>query len=345
MVSLLQELLWVALGNRKELSTVPPTREWEALLIESQRQAIIGVLLGGIENLPEVQRPPQKVLLKWIGLIQVNENTYLLQCKRVRQLTKCLEAHGYRNCVLKGVGLAQLYPNSARRQCGDIDIWLSGDRNNIMMWLRRKFVVQKPVWHNVAVEFFEDTPVEVHFHPSWLWNPFYNKRLQNFFDQYLGVVSFHNNNGYYFPSVEFQAVVCLSHMYRHFIAEGIGLRHVVDYHYILRSLPTEEKALVVADLNCFGLLKFAKAMMWVLHEICGTPTDYLLCESDEKEGRFLQYEIMRGGNFGHYRKGKRSRNSINRMFAMLPHYPKEVLWMVPWKCWHKFWRMKNKLSI
>ena len=75
--------------------------------------------------------------------------------------------------------------------------------------------------------------------------------------------------------------------------------------------------------------------------MCGARDGLLLCEPNEKEGRFLLDEIMRGGNFGHYRKDNRKRNSVARMCALLPHYPREVLWMAPWKLWHKGWRMVN----
>lgn len=81
--------------------------------------------------------------------------------------------------------------------------------------------------------------------------------------------------------------------------------------------------------------------MWVLQEVCGMPPGYTLYEPNEKEGRFLLDEIMRGGNFGHHRKDNRRRNTATRMLALLPHYTKEVLWVIPWKLWHKCWRVIN----
>lgn len=69
--------------------------------------------------------------------------------------------------------------------------------------------------------------------------------------------------------------------------------------------------------------------------------EYLLCEPNEKEGRFLLDDIMRGGNFGKYRNDSRRRNSAARMLALLPHYPSEVMWVVRWKCWHWLWRKFN----
>lgn len=42
-------------------------------------------------------------------------------------------------------------------------------------------------------------------------------------------------------------------------------------------------------------------------------------EEVDGKGRLLFDEMMRGGNFGHYRKDNRQRNSISRMMALLPH--------------------------
>ena len=85
--------------------------------------------------------------------------------------------------------------------------------------------------------------------------------------------------------------------------------------------------------------RFAGAMMSVRQKMCGAPAELLLCEPDEKEGKFLLNEIMAAGNFGHQRKGEAlQRNSVKRFWVMAKHYPSEVLWMVPWKMWHKCWR-------
>ncbi len=81
--------------------------------------------------------------------------------------------------------------------------------------------------------------------------------------------------------------------------------------------------------------------MWVLGEICGLKEAYFLTSPNEKEGLFLLDEIVRGGNFGYYRTDSRKRNTIERILTFLKHYPREVIWIVPWKIWHRFWRMIN----
>ena len=131
-MSLFFELLQVALGTREELSRVPSAVEWEALYEEAERQAVVGVLLGGLERLPEEQWPPLELKLQWIGEVQMMEAEYRTHCERAKELTRRFRSIGFKSCVLKGVGTAQLYPYPERRQCGDIDLWVDGRREDVV---------------------------------------------------------------------------------------------------------------------------------------------------------------------------------------------------------------------
>ena len=339
-MSVFIELLQVALRSRECLSRIPDVAEWELIYDEAERQAVLGIMLDGLERLPQEQLPPVILKLQWIGAARMVEAVTQQNKARSKELSANVKVVGFNSCVLKGVAIARYYPTPMRRQCGDIDLWAFGRRKDVMARLKRDYSIEHNVWHHVGVRMFEDVPVEIHFHPAWLYNPLCNWRLQRWLNR-AGSWGDKQNDGYNVMPVKFDAVFSLLHTYRHLLAEGIGIRHIVDYYYILKALPAEDRTDVVEDLKRFGMMKLAKAMMWVQREVCGARDGLLLCEPNEKEGRFLLDEIMRGGNFGHYRKDNRKRNSVARMCALLPHYPREVLWMVPWKLWHKGWRMVN----
>jgi hypothetical protein len=212
----------------------------------------------------------------------------------------------------------------------------------IINWLKSRYSIEGAVWHHVDAKIFDDVSTEIHFHPGWLYNPIHNKRLQRWFDrQTNGQFDVNEMLGFAYPTVRFNAVFSLVHFYHHLIDEGVGIRHVVDYFFILKALPFDERSMVLAELKSFGMYKVSATMMWLLQDVCNLSSDYFLCEPDEKEGRFVLDDMMSGGNFGHYRKDSRRRNTVARMFSLLPHFPKEVLWVVPWKLWHKCWRLVN----
>lgn len=335
------ELLQVSLGTRYELPRAPSAAEWVSIYLESQKQAVLGLMLEGLERLPKEQLPKRDLLLQWIGLAQMNERSYLLQCEKANKLTARFRIGGFDICVLKGIGTAQLYPIPARRQCGDIDIWVSGNRKKVTKWLKTQCDVSHAEWHHTGAQFFEDVPVEVHFYPAWQYNPSHNRILQCLFWLMKKSQLKDRPIGFNYPTPEFEFVFSLVHTFHHLLEEGVGMRHIVDYFYILKALPIAKRDESIKRIERLGLKKFLGAMVWVLKEVCGMQSELMLCEPDQKEGRFLLKEIMAGGNLGKSRTDGLMRNSWNRYCLMLKHYPSEVLWMVPWKVWHRTWKLFN----
>ncbi len=334
------ELLQVALGTRERLSHVPRTEEWVALYQEAQRQTIIGVMVDGLEHLPHGQRPQKDMLLQWIGLAQMNERAFQLHCERAKDLTGRFKQQRYSSCVLKGIGTAQLYPVPVRRQCGDIDIWVApkvngeelkvhGFRKELTKWIKTLCSVGHSEWHHLEAKFFKDVSIEVHIHPAWLYTPFHNRKLQRFFEQKKEEAMMDRPGGFNYPKPNFDVVFSLVHTFHHFLEEGVGIRHIVDYFYILKALPQDEREKSFEIIRELGLKRFLGAMIWVLQEACGMPHEFLLCVPNESEGKFLLNEIMSGGNFGKTRTDGLKRNSFSRYKVMVRHYPSEVLWMVP----------------
>ena len=76
---------------------------------EAQRQCVVALLVDGLERLAAEQRPPQKLLMQWIGQMQIVEGSYALQCSRARELTALFAAKGYRSCVLIGPSFAVFF--------------------------------------------------------------------------------------------------------------------------------------------------------------------------------------------------------------------------------------------
>ena len=143
------------------------------------------------------------------------------------------------------------------------------------------------------------------------------------------------------------------HIFRHIYNEGIGLRQLLDYYYLLRKLNRSDRAWAMTTLSDMGLGKFTAAVMWVIREVfLPSPqpqtedNDILLCHPDEKSGSFLLNEIELAGNFGqwdsriHRRKGYLGKvaGKLVRLTRFFSLSPSEVLWAPFWKAWHWCWR-------
>ena len=366
------DFLRFCIGSAKEIPGSLKEVDWKELYAIAQKQALLGVLFHGIQRLPKELAPEQKILMQWMVMAeQIRKQNIRLFLDSVK-VCKNFENKGFANCILKGQGNALLYPDPYMRTPGDIDIYLSGGRKKIMKYVDRVCPNQVMRYHHVDFPVMK-TAIEVHFTPSYMFCPIYNQRMQKWFEEVMGEQCNHRvslPDGYgeiHVPQASFNVIYILSHLYRHIFTEGIGLRQLLDYYLVLvkwhtdltnltdsnKSLPQMTQVKTDLDtlrhkLKYLGLWKFAQAVMYVLHEVFGLSEDRMIAPMDEKEGRFLLDEIMRGGNFGQYddRMGSKvGESKIHRYFRMnfrdlrfVKHYPTEALCEPVFRTWFAGWK-------
>ena len=360
--SLFFELLQVALGNRESFCRVPSDEEWMVLYDESERQAVTGILLHGIERLKAnkdgtdyTDLLPQELLLQWIGISEQIRQGNLLLTKRCKQLQRKVSEFGYHSSILKGQGVALYYDEPLRdfRQAGDIDIYVSCGLKGAME-IAHQLGVEEPRWDykHLHLDVFEDTEVEMHYRVEVLLNLYKNRRLQKWFDTNKEQL-FVEREGLITPTVSFNLFYILLHIYRHFLYEGVGMRQLMDYYFVLKNLNDNhnDNSVVVAldAVQKFGMVRFAKGLMWVMLEALGMPRDWMLWAPDKKEGEYILSQVMQGGNFGHYderlKHGGGKWNTVRQVckhnWHLLWHYPADVIWAPVWFVWHKCWKRMN----
>ena len=266
-----------------------------------------------------------------------------------------LKEVGIRSSILKGQGIARYYGELAHfRQPGDIDIYVDCGRDRALQFAYDNG--QKDVnwdYKHLHLDVFKDAEVEVHYRVEVLLNLWKNKRLQRWFREHQDAIQsskFKVQGGEIItPTTEFNVFYILLHIYRHFLYEGVGLRQIVDYYMTLRMVNCSR--LMVHDyvnaVHEFRMEKFAKGLMWVMHETLGMSRDWMLWEPDEKEGRYILNQVMTGGNFGHH--DERLKHTCGKIGAvkailthnlhLLTHYPSDVIWAPVWIVWHKLWKV------
>lgn len=313
MQELFFELIRVSLGKCPFLSHTPNAEEWDRLYEMAMKHAIVGVCFSGVQKLQKRrQGPPQELYMAWLGMaakiLQRNE-TVTKQCLELQ--TQFL-ADGFRSCILKGQGVAQLYGVDLckLRQPGDIDIWIDGTWQEVMSYVNARTPNREFDMKHTHYNVFEDTVVETHWRPTVSSNWFINRKLTAYFEkererQFGNRVLSSDNCEICAPTADFQLVHGMLHIYGHFLYEGVGLRQMMDLYFVLLSFHGTHEGYRAANLNIykilkeFGLSRFAAAVMYVVHEVFGLPKEKGFCGIDEDLGKKLLCEIMSGGNFGH----------------------------------------------
>ncbi len=363
------ELIQIALHRREDFECPPSARQWPILYRLAVKQALVGVLYPAVERTlslhPLQERRPQW-LIDWVGSRMGIEHENERLNGRARDITELFTSLGVRSCVLKGQGVALLYPDPLLRQPGDIDLWVEGKRADTERLLRQRWKVGEEVYHHFDVEIYDDTETEIHVIPSWLYNPFANARMQRFYHQQAEHQFTHaaqrlagdgacDAMGFNVPTLVFNLVFSLSHIWHHFFDEGVGFRQLMDYYYLLMHSTEEERVEAMKVLRSLNMAGFAGAVMFILERGFGLDEEHRLCPSDCWRGGILLEEIATGGNFGQYRsKGgasategplRRGWRKTRRQLRFLRAFPCEVPWIPLWKCWHYLWRRHHGYHI
>ena len=199
----------------------------------------MGVLFDGIKKLPaEHVGMKKKLLLHWMAESQMLEKANIRLNDAAIQVSEWFWKKGFRTCILKGQGNALMYPNPYSRTPGDIDIWVEGGDKRVISFVRSISPHEKACYHHIEFPSYKGVEVEVHYRPSFLLCFWHNRKLQKYYErvkeeQFSHRVMLGEQGEIAIPTVEFNLIFQLTHIFSHLMNEGIGLRQLVDYYYVL----------------------------------------------------------------------------------------------------------------
>lgn len=236
----LLELLRASIGHSKRLTHRLSDEEWVSLYELATKQCVNGIVIDGIEQLPEDQRPPKELLLQWIGnVLQGYEYRFELYYKAIAELAGWYNDNGFKMMVLKGYACSLDWPKPDHRPCGDIDIWLFGKQKEADALMAKELgLIIDTSHHHHTVFNWRDFSVEnhydfvnVHAHKS-------SKELEVIFKE-LGQDDSYavelNGKKVYLPSPNLHALFLIRHMVSHFAAAEITLRQVLDWAFFVEK--------------------------------------------------------------------------------------------------------------
>ena len=368
-------LLRASLGLPIEDVLLSGQTDWQSVFGVAKKQTLAGVCFAGVERLPKEVLPPKTLLLQWFAVAEQTRRRNLLVTNTVGKVRSHFQDNGMTMVLLKGQGNGIYYRGDVHkndrlallRTPGDIDSWvfpkeivdeelgsrLNNDRR-VLKWLWGHDPSRRHCYIHTDYPDFDGVAVEMHFRPSYLNSPLRNRRLQRWFANEMKaqarneVVLPGSEVKVCIPTVDFNIIYQLTHLYRHLFDDGIGLRQVVDYYFLLKARHHDVNDNYTGRLREFGMLKFAGALMYVMQEIFHLEKERMICPVDAKRGGNLLDEIMTVGNFGQYdNRGIRFNhdNGVTRFLRrqirnmrFLFDYPEEVLTVPVYRVYQEVWR-------
>ena len=233
------DFLRFCIGSAKEIPDSLKEADWKELYAIAKKQCLVGILFDGIKKLPaEHVGMKKELLLQWMAESQMLEKANVRLNDAAIQVSEWFRKKGFRTCILKGQGNALMYPNPYSRTPGDIDIWVEGGDKRVISFVRSISPHEKACYHHIEFPSYKGVEVEVHYRPSFLLCFWHNRKLQKYYErvkeeQFSHRVMLGEQGEIAIPTVEFNIIFQLTHIYSHLMNEGIGLRQLLDYYYVL----------------------------------------------------------------------------------------------------------------
>lgn len=337
------ELIRIAIGTQDSFHTTPTKDEWQELYVLANRHGIAGILFCALTSIPKEQMPPSDISADWFTLANHMKEDFAIKRKQAEHITRTFMKYGFRSLILKGQSLSQYFPHPEYRHSSDIDVWVEGEKEKIVNYICS---VKKPktiLYHHCDFDVMKGTSIEVHFTPSFFANPFANRFFQKW-AKANGERLFPHcdciDNGFNHTDKDFDIPYLMAHLFRHVIDEEVELKPIIDYLYILRSnvINSNKKKEYMNTLKGFGIDKFTRGVMYILHELFGLEDKYLLCTPDKRQGEALIKEIFKQDyDKGCLTQGKSKNNHLQRfikrqmnLMRFFPLYPSEIVWTPYW---------------
>ncbi len=353
------------LDEQMDIPSSVDSIDWDSFYLFAKEQAIVGIVFEGLKRIHSKDAGIlKKVMLRWFAASEKIRKQNIKINTTVVILTDLIKQDGFDSCLLKGQGNNLLYPYFYSRTPGDIDIWITpmneydreSDRHLACLhYLRKKYPQGNLHYNHIDAGFYNGISVEVHHRPRFMNNMFYNHRLQMWINR-MRNEQFNNvrqlpetTSDIAVPTTEFNIVFQLAHIYGHVIQKGIGLRHIIDYYYVLKSRQVlDNRTSVEKTLNHLGLWKIARAVMWILHHKMGLGEKWLIAPMDSTSGSMMWNEILIGGNFGYFDKREDNASTplannwqrLKRDLRMMRFFPSECCWEPIFRIYHYFWRLR-----
>lgn len=286
-------------------------KEWSGLLALSRQQAVVGLVYEGLSKLsPEVLKSmPGSIgsafILETDRIVRGNE-VVLSVADTIR---KVIEDNRLSATIMKGPVVGAFYPAPKHRTPGDIDVYCHAKHYELFMKLISSLSEEKlhrapdGSWHHKI------QGIDIDIHP-------------HYFDFEIP--------GQMFPPVPSPYATLLmlsSHILKHAMGPGVGLRQICDMAMAYRFLQGQYDLTQLRTLyKTHGLLRWNILLSDFIALRLGFNTE--LSEKAPSDISTLEKIVLRGGNFGHYKasrskvlSGSDGRRKADTLVQFASHLP------------------------
>lgn len=303
----LYKLLRIAIGNEEDLS-LPEDVNLTEVMDLSEQVGIGGLAVSGFQKMVDGGLDPiaatkevKQRRMTWIGLAMMYEQRSTLQWRTAQKLLDFYAWHGITTVGLKGMTVAQWYPNPMHRDSCDFDCFLlkeGPDGKLVPAYEEGNKLVESDgvsVDRNIYVHSvfeYEELVVENHHYLAAVKLSKRHRKMDALLRKLLMEEPLQPvmESRLMMGSPMFNAVFLTHHAHRHFLNENMPLKLLTDWALFIGHNPTLDWQLYQEYVDSFGMLRFAQSMTRLACRLLGASEPFDLPE-DAKADTFLEESL------------------------------------------------------
>lgn len=337
-LTLLQSALWST-----PCSVSLSAQAWEGIVRFVSEQVLDGILPDAIALLSREAQPTTAAKMRMIARQLQVEKANEKMNGELLAFTEELERRSIPYVLLKGQGVASLYPVPHHRTPGDIDLYVPANYLKEVACGFEAFGATRTAEtrHHINYQ-ARGVEWELHHCIYYFQKDSRNLRFMRYVDEAMKQPATYatiGEGGVRVLPPMMNVLMLLSHILDHFYCQGVGLRQLCDYALMLNSAYKDiDKEQLIMALDELSLTRAYRVFGQLCVQYLGLSPNKLMLQPTKSDKRLAQRVLMdclRGGNFGRNDHNGRatlwtSLTYYTRFFARLLRYgalcPSEALW-------------------
>lgn len=278
------------------------SKEWNNILCLAAEQGILPVITPLLKDISFDDLASRMMLVEWYGIAQCNQQDYQLRKNIMREMASMFAKENMDILYMKGVTLAQLYPDPSWRVFSDIDYYLFGKSEQGIDILKKHGIESSAYYHHHTHASLNGVLLENHYD----FIERVNHKCDIILDDALKALAEKEGrtmkasflgediDNAYVMTPTMNAIFLMRHMSAHFVSETIPLRMLYDWALFLKHHAKDVDWQLVTELyDKSGKTAFAGIIQYLLKTKLGV--EYAECPVltfDEDKAKMVWHSII-----------------------------------------------------
>lgn len=269
-------------------------KDWNLFYKLSKQQGVVAIIFDRLKEIPKDIAPPKEIVMKWFShALSIEKQMRAKEAIAIYFAEKFAE-RDIQIAVLKGIAYASYFPNQYHRESGDLDCYMMGKKDEGDKAIVEIGGKMEEAGYMHSHLYYKGLTIENHNLLTSADKSKISVKTESLLQEMIKdgckpIAQTKLLN----PSADFNAMFLIKHAQRHFIKEGICIRHLLDWAFFLKAEATNVNwQRVIPMMEECLILNFAKALTAICIEDLGMTINVKEFQGECKMSKSVLEDIL-----------------------------------------------------